>query len=265
MSSCAKTSCTFNAHVPVIVNLYKEREFIAPNLYKIHRRILLEVFVSESGYFGRGLKGSLLANGIEPAKNYFIKTTCYYERKRKAGRWPWLDQMLFAFLLFSFFTTANAQTISGTVSDETGKKLSSVSVTVKGTTTGATTDASGQYRINAGGNATLVFSSIGYSTMDVTVADRSVVDVTLSTNAQSLDAVVITALGISKQARGLGYAATNVKSEELTINRTPNVMNALQGRWRVSTYLHWVQDPEEHLRSASGDSHQLAVKIIRSS
>ncbi len=148
----------------------------------------------------------------------------------KPGSGPGLIKLLFAFLLFSFFTTVNAQTISGTVSDETGKKLSSVSVAVKGTTTGVTTDASGQYRINAGGNATLVFSSVGYATMDVPVADRSVVDVTLLTNAQSLDAVVVTALGITKQARGLGYAATNVKSEELTINRTPNVMNALQGK-----------------------------------
>ncbi len=55
-------------------------------------------------------------------------------------------------------------------------------------------------------------------------------DVVLLTNAQSLDAVVVTALGITKQARGLGYAATNVKPEELTINRTPNVMNSLQGK-----------------------------------
>lgn len=139
-------------------------------------------------------------------------------------------QLLLSFLLVMTVSAANAQTVSGTVSDESGKKLSSVSVTVKGTTAGTTTDADGQYSINAASNATLVISSVGYATMDVPVGGRSVVDVTLLTNAQSLDAVVITALGITKQARGLGYSATNVKSDELTINRTPNVMNALQGK-----------------------------------
>ncbi|MGZ8524388.1 MAG: SusC/RagA family TonB-linked outer membrane protein [Chitinophagaceae bacterium] len=140
--------------------------------------------------------------------------------------------LLFSILFtvtFSAFT--NAQTITGTVSDESGKKLSSVSVAVKGTTIGTTTDVSGQYNVNAPANATLVFSSVGYASMDVPVSGRAVVDVVLLTNAQSLDAVVVTtALGITKQARGLGYAATNVKSEELTINRSPNVINALQGK-----------------------------------
>ncbi len=143
---------------------------------------------------------------------------------------PGLIKLLVSFLSFCILTAANGQTITGTVSDETGKRISDVSVTVKGTTAGTTTDASGQYSINAPGSATLVFSSVGYASMDVPVADRSVVDVTLLTNSQSLDAVVITALGISKKARGLGYAATSVKPDELTINRTPNVMNALQGK-----------------------------------
>ena len=148
----------------------------------------------------------------------------------KQGPGPGLFKLLLSLLLICFFTTTQAQTISGTVSDESGKKLSSVSVTVKGSTAGTTTDVSGQYKINASPNATLVFSSIGYASMDVPVSDRTVVDVTLLTNTQSLDAVVITALGISKQARGLGYAATNVKADELTINRTPNVINSLQGK-----------------------------------
>jgi TonB-linked SusC/RagA family outer membrane protein len=141
-----------------------------------------------------------------------------------------LIKLLLAVSLFFYVCVVNAQTITGTVSDEAGKKLSDVSVTVKGSTAGTATNASGQYTINAGPNATLVFSSVGYAGMDVPVAGRSVVDVTLLNTAQSLDAVVVTALGISKQARGLGYAATNVKAEELTINRTPNMINALQGK-----------------------------------
>lgn len=148
----------------------------------------------------------------------------------KWGHGSGLLKLLLTFLLFCFFTVAQAQTVTGTVSDESGKKLSSVSVTVKGSTTGTTTDASGQYRINALSDATLVFSSVGYATLDVPVSGRSVADITLLTTAQSLEAVVITALGITKQARGLGYSATNVKPEELTINRSPNVINALQGK-----------------------------------
>ncbi|MGZ8515957.1 MAG: SusC/RagA family TonB-linked outer membrane protein [Chitinophagaceae bacterium] len=148
----------------------------------------------------------------------------------KPGSLPGSIKLLLSFLLTCFITSTYAQTVSGTVSDESGKKLASISVTVKGSTAGTTTDASGQYRINASSNATLTFSSVGYANMDVPIAGRDVVDVQLLTNTQSLDAVVITALGISKQARGLGYAATNVKSQELTINRTPNVMNALQGK-----------------------------------
>ncbi|MEI9908259.1 MAG: carboxypeptidase-like regulatory domain-containing protein [Bacteroidota bacterium] len=74
-------------------------------------------------------------------------------------------------------------------------------VSVKGSSTGTSTDASGQYRINAAPNATLIFSSVGFTSIDVPVAGRTVVNTVLSTTAQSLEAVVITALGISKQAR----------------------------------------------------------------
>ncbi len=148
----------------------------------------------------------------------------------KPGTRHGLIKLPLLLLLFFFFTSVQAQTVSGTVSDESGKKLSSVSVSVKGSTTGTTTNASGQYQINAASSATLTFSSVGYATMDMPVSDRTVVDVTLLTNAQSLDAVVVTALGITKQARGLGYSVTNVKPDELTINRSPNVMNALQGK-----------------------------------
>ncbi len=143
---------------------------------------------------------------------------------------PGLIKHLLCLLSFSFHIIANSQTVSGTVSDESGKKLADVSVAVKGSSSGAVTDSLGQYRVNAASNSTLVFSSVGFAGIEVAVGGRSIVDVVLSSNSQSLGEVVITALGISKQARGLGYSATNVKSEELTINRTPNLMNALQGK-----------------------------------
>ncbi len=145
---------------------------------------------------------------------------------------PALSRMLILFSLsLCFFVGAYGQTVSGKVSDASGKGLSAVTVTVKGSSVGTSTDAAGQYKIAAASNAVLVFSSVGFTTSEVAVSNRSSVDVILIDNAVSMSEVVVTtALGITKQARGLGYSATNVKSDELTINRTPNVMNALQGK-----------------------------------
>ncbi|MES1217666.1 MAG: SusC/RagA family TonB-linked outer membrane protein [Bacteroidota bacterium] len=153
------------------------------------------------------------------------------KEKLKLGYSPALGRFLSLLLLLMFFSAmAIAQTVTGKVTDESGKNLSAVTVLVKGASGGTTTDAAGQYRINAASNAVLVFSSIGFTSMEVSVSGRSVINVSLTSAAQNLGEVVITALGITKQARGLGYSASNVTPSELTINRTPNVMNALQGK-----------------------------------
>ena len=124
--------------------------------------------------------------------------------------------LLFALLSFLFLPAIiNAQTVTGKVADESGKSLGSVSVVVKGSSTGTITDASGQYTITAAPNATLLFSSIGFLNYEVSVAGRSIINVTLTSNEKSLNEVVITALGIRKQQRGLGYSATNVNPQEL--------------------------------------------------
>ncbi|HEY1163707.1 MAG TPA: TonB-dependent receptor plug domain-containing protein, partial [Chitinophaga sp.] len=133
-------------------------------------------------------------------------------------------------MLLLLISAAHAQIITGTVSDEQGTKLPGISVVVKGSSQGTTTGEEGQFRITAAGNATLVFSSIGFTTQEVAVGGRSVINVTLTAGKKELEEVVVTALGIKKQARGLGYSVTAVKPEELTVNRTSNVMNALQGK-----------------------------------
>lgn len=152
------------------------------------------------------------------------------KEKVKRDLCPGLIKLLLSVFLLCFFITSQSQTVSGSASDEGGKKLSGISVSVKGSSTGTTTDASGQYKINAASDAVLVFSSVGYLTIEVPVRGQAVVNAVLLTSTTNLEEVVITALGINKQARGLGYAATNVKPEDLTINRTPNLMNALQGK-----------------------------------
>jgi TonB-linked SusC/RagA family outer membrane protein len=143
---------------------------------------------------------------------------------------PSFMKLMLSVLAFSFFTTVQAQTVSGTVSDENGKSLQGVSVAVKGATGGTTTDAAGKYSVSASATATLVFSYVGYTTMEVAVSGRTVINISMTVDTRSMSEVVVTALGIAKQSRSLGYSTTNVNPAELTVNRSPNVMNALQGK-----------------------------------
>jgi TonB-linked SusC/RagA family outer membrane protein len=138
---------------------------------------------------------------------------------------------LWLFVTFNLILSfAHAQTVTGTVSDEKGMQLPGVSITIKGSSLGATSDNTGKYSIKASANATLLFSYVGFKTTEVKIGNRSVVDVSMVTDNQNLGEVIVTALGIKKQSRSLGYAATSVKPEELSVNRSSNVMNALQGK-----------------------------------
>lgn len=124
------------------------------------------------------------------------------------------------------------QTISGKVIDaveETG--LPGVNILVKGTTIGTVTDIDGNYRISAPDDATtLVFSSVGYETEEVSIGGRTVINIELAPDIQALSEIVVTALGIEKEAKTLGYATAKVEPKEFNVNRTPNFMNSLQGK-----------------------------------
>ena len=124
-----------------------------------------------------------------------------------------------------------AVTVTGTIKDESGGAFPGVNVVVKGTATGTTTDTNGKYSLTVDDeNATLVFSFVGYKTEEVAIAGRSVIDVAMTPDVRSLDEVVVTALGIERSAKSLGYATSKVNSDQLTINRSPNLMNSLQGK-----------------------------------
>lgn len=140
-------------------------------------------------------------------------------------------QLLLFMLLMCTSAVLYAQKISGKVtSSKEGVLLPGVSVQVKGTNTGTNTSADGTFSVNAPSNATLVFSFIGYKTQEIKVGNQSVINVSLDEDAQRLDEVVVTALGIKKEAKKLGYATSTVNREQLTENRTPNLMNALTGK-----------------------------------
>ncbi len=140
-------------------------------------------------------------------------------------------QLLLFMLLMCASAVLYAQKISGKVtSSKEGVSLPGVSVQVKGTNTGTNTSADGAFSVNASANATLVFSFIGYKTQEIKVGNQSVINVSLDEDAQRLDEVVVTALGIKKEAKKLGYATSTVGKDQLTENRTPNLMNALTGK-----------------------------------
>lgn len=153
-------------------------------------------------------------------------------KKLKLVASPALSKLLSTISLFLFFSVAAlAQTVSGTVTDAASKPLSGVTVQVKNTTKAAVTNDAGQFQINAGGTDVLVFSYVGFGGQEITVSGRSSgINVMLTEGERSMQEVVVTALGITKEKRSLGYATTKVNPEELTINRTSNLMNALQGK-----------------------------------
>ncbi|MCJ8209189.1 SusC/RagA family TonB-linked outer membrane protein [Mucilaginibacter sp. RS28] len=125
----------------------------------------------------------------------------------------------------------NAQTVTGKVVDEKGAPLVGVSVSERGTTKGTLTDAKGNYRLQvSGGDAVLLFTYIGYVSKTESLSGRSVVNVTLEPKVSALNEIVVTALGIKRESKKLGYAAENVRVGEITTNRSTNFVNALEGK-----------------------------------
>ncbi len=125
-------------------------------------------------------------------------------------------------------TFAQEKTITGTVLDESGP-LPGVSVFVQGTTVGSVTDFDGKYTLKAKTGAVIQFSYVGMETTSKTVGAANVINVTMS-GINVLKEVVVTAFGISREKKSLGYAAQGVSAEELNVNRQSNLLNALQGK-----------------------------------
>ena len=132
-------------------------------------------------------------------------------------------------LVFAFGFSVQAQSISGTVSDENGVPLPGATVLVEGTQNGVSTDFDGNYSINASSGDTLVFSFVGYSSQSVVVGSSATVNVSLQPD-NALSEVVVTALGVKRNVKAVGYSITQVGGEELSDNKTTNAINALQGK-----------------------------------
>jgi TonB-linked SusC/RagA family outer membrane protein len=101
---------------------------------------------------------------------------------------------------------------------------------IKGTTKGVSADIDGNYSITADQGQTLVFAAIGYTTQEIVVGTANVINVTLQIEATQLSEAVVTALGIKKEKKALGYAVQDINAEELLKNKNTNIINSLAGK-----------------------------------
>lgn len=133
-------------------------------------------------------------------------------------------------VLMAQLTFAQERAVSGTVSDNAGMPLPGVSVLVKGTKSGTQTDFDGKYSIKASPSDILVFTYIGMRSQEV-AAGSATVNVKLVSNTTELEGVVVTALGIKKEKKSLGYASQEIKGADLNSGvASGNFLNELSGK-----------------------------------
>ncbi|WP_121329723.1 MULTISPECIES: SusC/RagA family TonB-linked outer membrane protein [unclassified Flavobacterium] len=138
--------------------------------------------------------------------------------------------LIFMIVFTAQVSLAQVKTIKGLVSDHNGLPLPGVTVIIQGTKTATQSDYDGKYTIQASTGDVLVFSYIGIKTQAVTVAGSATINVVLTEDAQNLNEVVVTALGIKRQKKELGYAVQDVKGDQLSKVITTNVASGLSGR-----------------------------------
>ncbi|MGM9510229.1 SusC/RagA family TonB-linked outer membrane protein [Larkinella sp. GY13] len=157
-------------------------------------------------------------------------------------------------LLCYQYGLSQSKTVSGTIrSASDNLPMPGVTIGIKGTTQGATSDGTGAFRISGiPDNATLVFSFIGYKTQEISVGNRTNFDIVLEESAAILNEVVVTASAIEREKKTLGYAVTNVKGEDLIRANESNMLRSLQGRV-----------PGVQISSASGAAGGATRVVIR--
>ncbi len=135
-----------------------------------------------------------------------------------------------AMLTVACTASAQNQTVKGTILGSDGLPAVGATVKVLGTTTGAITDVDGNFTLSCAPNAKIEVSYVGAKTQVVSVGNKSTINVTLKDDALTMDEVVVTALGIKRQARSLGYSTTKVDGSDFELARDPNIGNALSGK-----------------------------------
>ena len=143
------------------------------------------------------------------------------------SKFKWIYTLLVALIMqFSF---AQEKTITGTVSDTNGS-IPGANVTVKGTTRGVSTGFDGKYSIKANEGETLIFSFMGLNDITRVIAGTNVINVIMKESATELDAVVVTALGVRREKKSLGYSSQKVDGSDINQTPTNNFVNNLAGK-----------------------------------
>lgn len=139
--------------------------------------------------------------------------------------------MTFVLLIFGLSSALGQnKTIQGTVTDTEGLPLPGVNVLVKGTTTGTQTDFDGNYSITASQGQTLIFSYIGQKTVEQLIESSSTLNVQMDDDTQALEEVVVTAQGVKREARSLGYAVSKIDNEEIENRPEGDLGRVLRGK-----------------------------------
>ena len=138
------------------------------------------------------------------------------------------NSILSIFLTAAFSVTAYAQQITGSVSDNNGLPLPGASVVIEGTSNGTTTDFDGNFSIESSQGSSLVFSYVGYESQTIVVGS-SLINVQLISD-NTLDEVVVTALGISREKKSLGYSVTEVSGDDINTIKDNNIASSLIGK-----------------------------------
>ena len=144
-----------------------------------------------------------------------LKTTC-------------IGIFVFCFMLAS--AQAQTENFTGKVNDQSGAAAPGISVKIKGTSNGTSTNSEGKFSLVKINPSTLIFSGIGYQTKEVAYTGQSNLTVVLIEDQQILSEIVVTALGVKREKRNLTYSSQEVKGDQLTQTKEPNLVNALAGK-----------------------------------
>ncbi len=140
--------------------------------------------------------------------------------------------LLFCFCVMSVCGLYAQKTIRGRITDSNGgQPLAGVSVSVQGSSTGTTSDNNGNFSIEASNaNAVLVFTFVGYGTKEMLAGTQTTLNITMGAGDRQLSEVVVTALGIRREQKSIGYATQQVKGENLTFTKEQNIIGSLAGK-----------------------------------
>lgn len=133
-------------------------------------------------------------------------------------------------LLISIGSYAQDRMLKGRILSKDGTSLPGASIIVKGSDKGTSAASTGEFSLSAPSNATLVISFIGYKSQEIAIGSQTLFDISLEEDASILSEVIVTALGIAREKKALGYSVQEVSGKQMTQARTTNFVNALSGK-----------------------------------